>query len=250
MEARAISFVNDRGWLLQGRLYGPTDAAAGLIFSHGLFSNKDGYKITRLAGPIAAAGYMLMAFDFSCAGEGARPIVELSIAQEVADLAAAVSFFRRETGLSRVHLMGSSMGGAVSLLQTARDSSAVASLITIAAPVDLRRLIVDGAGIVDPDALPEGGSTSLEGIPINNAFFREAARIDVAAALGAITAPVLVIHGGCDEVVNASNARVIERTVAGPCTVRIIDDGDHALTRDSDIAVLRDVITDWLAVHA
>lgn len=254
MAPRNLSFRNNRGWLLEGRLYGPaTGAAAGIIFSHGLFASKDGYKITRLAEPIADAGYALLAYDFSYAGNGARPVMELSIEQEVADLAAAAACFRAETGLDRVHLMGSSMGAAVSLLYAGRGGAAgaaVASLITIAAPVDLRRLFVDGAGIADPRALPSEGVTALEGIPINNNFYKEAAAIDVAAVLGAIRAPVLVIHGGRDAVVDPANAVAIERGVAGPCTVRLIDDGDHALTRDSDIALIRDAVIEWMARHA
>jgi len=91
-----VNFKNGRGQSLAGRIYREEAASgSGVIFCHGMFSNKDGYKITRMAGDIAAAGFTLLTFDFSFTGESGSAISELSIIQEVDDLECAVEYFRR-----------------------------------------------------------------------------------------------------------------------------------------------------------
>lgn len=241
-----ISFTNNEGRHLAGRIYRSAGAGdTGVIFSHGLFSSKDGYKITRMAGDIAASGCPLMTFDFSCAGESGGAIADLSILQEVEDLASAVAFFRLQ-GMSRIHLMGSSMGAAVSILYASRQDPSVESLILIAAPVDLAALLADGAGISGLEALPPEGTTLIEGIPIKNAFFKEASAIDMEKALRAIHVPVLAIHGGQDRVVQPRNVDILEECLSSFTKTIIINDGDHNLTRDADIRFMKDTIISWL----
>jgi pimeloyl-ACP methyl ester carboxylesterase len=241
-----ISFSNNRGRRLAGRIYRSENADdAGIIFSHGLFSSKDGYKITRIAGDIAATKHPVMAFDFSFAGESAENIAELSILQEVEDLASAVAFFK-ERGIKRIHLMGSSMGAAVSILFAARQDPSLESLILIAAPVDIQALLTGATDIDDVSTLLPDGKTSVEGIIINNSFFLEIPGIDMIEALTAIRVPVLAIHGGRDTVVDPQNVGLLEDNLSTFTKTVIIDDGDHNLTRDSDIQFIKDTIINWL----
>lgn len=241
-----IHFTNSAGRRLSGKLYGSgTGSDTAVIFSHGLFSNKDGYKITRLAPDLAAAGASVLAFDFSYAAGSGGDIADLSVLQEVDDLAAAVGFAKTR-GFSNIHLMGSSMGAAVTLLYAARNDKSVRSLILIATPVDLRTLMISGAGINDISSLPENGLTSIDGIPIRNAFFREIERIDMAAAVSAIRMPVLAFHGGQDSVVEPRNAELLEELLVPFVKTVIIDDGDHNLTRDIDLSLMKETIQEWL----
>jgi hypothetical protein len=95
MSVEEITFENNLNKRLSGRIYRPDKPGdTGVVFSHGLFSSKDGYKITRLAGDIVSSGHALMAFDFSFSGESGGSISDISVLQEVADLAAAVRFFK------------------------------------------------------------------------------------------------------------------------------------------------------------
>ncbi|MBN2158143.1 MAG: alpha/beta hydrolase [Spirochaetes bacterium] len=245
-----IMIRNNRGMLLPGRIYSASAAGnTGVIFSHGLFSSKDGYKITRLAEHIASAGCPLMTFDFSFAGESGENISGLSILQETEDLAAAIDFFRSR-GVRKFHLMGSSMGAAVTILCASRHHEDVLSLILIAAPVDLRRLILSAAGIQGIEDLAPNGTTALDGIAIKNTFFREILSIDMIGAVRSIKAPVLAFHGELDRVVDPLNVALLEENLSVPLKKIIIGDGDHNLTRDSDIALFSHAILAWLnGVH-
>lgn len=241
-----IYFNNNRGRRLAGKIYRSENAGdAGVIFSHGLFSSKDGYKITRMAGDIAETKHPLMAFDFSFAGESGEHIADLSTLQEVEDLASAVAFFK-ERGMKRIHLMGSSMGAAVSILYASSQDPSIESLILIAAPVDILALFSRATGIADVATLPPGGMTTIEGIAIKNSFFLEIPSLDMIRAVAGIRAPVLAIHGGRDTVVEPGNIGLLEDNLSTFTKTVIIEDGDHNLTRDTDIRFLKDTIIAWI----
>jgi putative redox protein len=246
MTVEEIKFENNLSQRLAGRIYRPdTPGNIGVIFSHGLFSSKDGYKITRLAEDIVSSGHSLMAFDFSFSGESEGNISDISLLQEVADLAAAVRFFK-DCGVEKIHLMGSSMGAAVTLLYASRGDPVISSLILIATPVDIRALFLTSAGIADVESLPENGMTEIEGIPIRNSFFREVSKIDMRDVLEKIRVPVLAIHGGRDSVVDPKNVGMLEDGLETFVKTVVIDDGDHNLTRDKDLRFLKDTILNWL----
>jgi pimeloyl-ACP methyl ester carboxylesterase len=246
MTVEDIHFDNNLNQRLSGRIYKPDNPGdAGVVFSHGLFSSKDGYKITRLAGDIVSSGHALMAFDFSFSGQSGGHISDISVLQEVADLAAAVRFFK-DSGMKKIHLMGSSMGAAVTLLYASRGEPALSSLILIATPADIRTLLLSSAGIADLESLSENGMTAVEGIPIKNSFFREVSEIDMREAIKKIRVPVLAIHGGKDSVVDPGNVELLEDGLETFVKTVVIDDGDHNLTRDKDIRFLKETIINWI----
>ncbi|MCP4130291.1 MAG: alpha/beta hydrolase [bacterium] len=246
MNSEKVIFSNNKNQRISGRIYKSEEmSSVGVVFSHGLFSGKDGYKITRLAKDIVAAGFTLLTFDFSFCGESEGKIEDISILQEAEDLKSAVVFFK-DYGIKDIHLMGSSMGGVVSLLYASKKSDGVKSLITIATPVKQVELFSDHTKIADIDLLPDDGVTLIDAIPVKNTFFKELKAIDLAAALNDITLPVLIFHGKKDSVVDISNAELLRKNLNGYTRSVIIEDGDHNLTRDEDLAVLRKNIVDWL----
>ncbi len=241
-----VFFSNSRGARLSGRIYSAEGGEnKGVIFCHGLFSTKDGYKITRMAESLVDAGFRVLAFDFSYAGESEGSIAEISLIQCVRDIAGAAEFFRGR-GVSEIHLMGSSMGAAAAILFCAGQKPSPVSLISIAAPLDLTGLLTGNSPISDPLDLPENGQTLLEGFLINNSFFREIAAIDMKAAVRAIDCPVLLIHGKLDTVVPFANALEFASALKTPFRALYIEDGDHNLTRDRDIERLRTEVSGWI----
>jgi pimeloyl-ACP methyl ester carboxylesterase len=245
-----VEFFNNLGQRLVGKIQREKSASGtGVVFCHGLFSSKDGYKITRLAADIVGEGYTLLTFDFSFAGESEGDMSQFSVRQEVRDLECAIAFFRQR-GIDRFHLMGSSMGGAVSLLHASKNPEGVLSLVLIATPADLEQLILANTGVTDVDSLPDGGMTPIDGIMIHNKFFRELRDARPGDAARSVGVPTLVIHGGLDQVVDVSSARLLEQRLAGEKRLVIIGDGDHHLTRESDMRVLSAEIAGWLQQHS
>ena len=241
-----ISFYNSRGQRLAGRLYESTPHNdRGVIFCHGLFSSKDGYKITRMAEHIVRWGYNLLTFDFAYAGESEGSLVDMSFMQSCDDLSSAVRFFQGR-GVRQIHLMGSSMGGAVSVYFSSENNSLINSLIAIATPLDLVDLIVKNAGIQDIHSLPPDGTTSIENIPIRNSFFKEVYTVDLVEAVRKIDVPVFIIHGKDDMVVPVENACIFEKNVKSLCKTLLLEKGDHNLTNDRDLHYIIQNVRNWL----
>ena len=240
-----FKFKNQRGVELAGRIYSKDkESRSGVIFSHGLFSSKDGYKITRMADIIVESGFQLMTFDFTFSGESAGNIKDISILDEVEDLKCAVELFKSR-GINRIHLMGSSLGAAVTILAASLDQFKIESLMLIAAPLSFTKLIPDikkdHLELLDPD-----GYTSISGVMVNNRFVHEVFEIDMVDAVRKITIPSLIIHGKKDAVVDFSNLDVFLKNCPAVCKPMVIEDGDHNLTRDSDISVISEWVREWL----
>lgn len=217
----------------------------GVIFSHGLFSSKDGYKITRMAEGIVDAGFTLMTFDYTFAGESPGNISDISVMSEVSDLFRAIKAFEKK-GIKKIHLMGSSMGAAVSLLAAEVSDRKFESMILIATPLDLPG-IIPGMTPKKVDELDPAGFTDVSGIRVNNRFFRELRSIDMIGAVRRISAPVLIFHGSEDRVVSISNHELMKKNLKPGFRSFVIDGGDHNLTRDSDIGFMMYEIKKWLA---
>lgn len=240
-----FTFRNMSGLELSARIYS-TDSPCdrGVIFSHGLYSSKDGYKIRKMAEGIVGCGYTLMTFDFTFAGESPGNISDISVLEEVNDLLSAVRLFRGR-GIRSLHLMGSSMGAAVSLLAASGPGESFDSLILIATPLDLLG-IIPGMTPEKVDLLEPYGYTSVQGIRLKNSFFRELKGIDMVNAVRGIDVPVILFHGGMDEVVKFSNHEIFMENIETEALPCVIPDGDHNLTRETDIEFMMLKISEWL----
>ena len=248
MQTQKLFFQNNKLQKLAAKIYKDEPASSdGIIFCHGMLSTKDGYKITHLAEDIVNAGFTLLTFDFSCVGESEGNISDLSIFQEVDDLNSAFLFFQKY-GMKNIHLVGSSMGALVALLYSSVMGGNLCSQTLIAAPVLLLQLMQNMAG-ADINSLPDDGQTVVDGKSVKNIFFKEALKVDIETALANTTVPSLVIHGGKDTVVPFINAAALTKNIRCDKRVILIEDGDHNLTRDSDIEILRNNIIEWVTMH-
>jgi len=240
-----FKFPNSRGIELAGRIYRKSEEqTAGVIFSHGLFSSKDGYKIIRIADTIVNSDFALMTFDFTFSGESSGNITDISILEEVEDLKCAINFFKSK-GITKIHLMGSSMGSAVAILAASQNLFEIESLILIATPLSFAKLIPE-IKKDELELLDSNGYTSITGVMVNNRFIKEIFGIDLVGAVKKVNIPSLLVHGKMDQIVDFSNVDLYMQNCNSECSSLIIDDGDHNLTRDSDIDIIKQKVKEWL----
>ncbi|HPS56561.1 MAG TPA: alpha/beta hydrolase [Spirochaetota bacterium] len=245
MRTEEFLFPGTENSSLSARIYSDnTESENGIIFSHGLFSSKDGYKITRLAHDIVSCGYNLMTFNFSSAENFNKNIQNISLLEQVHELGCAVDEFRRR-GIRRLHLMGSSMGATISLLYAASATVSVESLVLIATPLNLLA-IVPGMTAGKALQLDDSGYFEISGISVNNGFFKEIVQVSMIDAVKKVNCPVLLIHGKKDNVVDFSNFRLFVSNCRTDCTQLVIERGDHNLTADQDLELIRKNIVKWL----
>jgi len=245
MEIKDFSFSTSDNVELTARLYYKDKLSKrGVIFSHGLFSCQDGNKIRNLAEPIVNTGSTLMTFNFRFSTASGGNISEILIADELKDLLSAIEYLRSQ-GIEEIHLMGSSVGGLISIMAAGNENIDVSSLILIATPVDLADLPGD-ISREEMEALDPSGYRCYKGVMLNNRFFRELVTINVISSLKSVKCPVLAIHGSDDRVVNIENYHIIKNNIGAPFKGIVIDGGDHRLFGKEHFELLSNEVTDWL----
>jgi len=209
-------------------------------------STKEGTKLKLLAGRLSRAGFSVLRFDFSYVGESEGEFADLTFRGEVDDLAGAWEFFRARAG-GPIGILGSSMGGAVSLL-FASEEPRVGALATIAAVARPARVIAE----LRPAELERWrteGVLSLGGVRLKRSFLDDVETLDVIGACRRIACPTFLAHGDADHVVPCSDAEEIAAALGGEHRLKIYPGADHRFSRPSDLEALLEDCAAWLESH-
>ena len=141
-ESTPVTFDTADGVQLEGRLFGPEDAAAGVVLAHMLPTDQRSWYA--FAERLAGHGYRVLTFNFRgyCpGGDGGCSQGTKQIEAAPTDLAAAVDMLRAR-GVSRVGIAGASMGGTAALLTAADDPAGIPAVVAVSAPQVLGGLAV------------------------------------------------------------------------------------------------------------
>jgi putative redox protein len=242
-----VTPTSRRGVPLAGLLHVPQGAdlagVPAVVLCHGMESTKEGTKHQALAARLAPLGYVVLRFDFSYVGESGGRFEDLTISGEVEDLAGACDELWAR-GITRIGLIGSSLGGAVAVLFAAGEAR-VQSLVTIAA-------VARPLGIVErlsADALADWRRTGYRGDGpnrLNRSFLDDLHRVDVLAAARTVRAASLVTHGDHDRVVPVEDAHLLYEALPAPKELAITPGGDHRYSDPQLLATLLDRSVAWV----
>jgi len=230
MKIEKVSFKSD-GYRISGILHLPDEKNPPcVIASHGLLSNKNSEKYIALGERISKEGIAMLRFDFRGIGESEGNEEDNTISKKVADLNAGIDFIRSYPGLgNQIGLMGSSLGGFLSLIK-ASGNKEIKAVVTWAAPIHLDDL---GARRQDEDyPLPP------------DTFFEDLPRHRLVPLLPKVSY-CLVIHGEEDELVTLDQALGIFTHLRVPKELHVIGGADHRLTNPSHRQRAIDLSVDW-----
>ncbi len=202
-----------------------------VVAAHGLLSSKDSDKYVQIGEEFSRAGLAVCRFDFRGCGESGGSLAETTVGQRVADLRAVVESMRAHPAINgRVALLGSSLGGYVSLFVANQDFK-VKAVAAWATPANLDDLAER------PDRVREQG--------LGDTFIAELKEGQyLRAPVG--TRYCLVIHGDQDELVPQEHGRRLFEAALNPRQLEVIPGGNHQLT---DAAHRREAIRlslDWV----
>ncbi len=215
---------------------GPT-----IVWLGGFKSDMKGTKAEALDAYARATGRAYLRFDYSGHGESDGEFEAGTISRWAEEAAAVVAL----AGPSPI-LVGSSMGGWISLLVARRMASPPAGMVLIAPaadftealmwasfPEDVKRQIAEKGRWIRPSAYDDGG------YPITRALIEDGRRNLVLGGLVETGCPVHILQGMLDPDVPWRHAMLLAEKIArDDVVVTLIKDGDHRLSRDEDIARL------------
>ncbi|SDB73717.1 alpha/beta hydrolase [Belnapia rosea] len=220
----------------------------GVVFLGGFRSDMTGTKAEDLAAFCAKAGRGFLRFDYSGHGASGGEFEAGSIGRWAADAEAVIGALTEGPQV----LVGSSMGGWISLLLARRQPERVAALVGIAAAPDFTLRI---EATLPPDAQE---SLEREGVwhrpsaygdpyPITRDLLEDGRRNLVLDGPLALEMPVRLLQGQQDPDVPWETALDIAEALTGvDVQVLLVKDGDHRLSRPQDLQLLRRVVGDLL----
>lgn len=189
-----VTFLSEANQLV-GMLHKGKGSAL-VILCHGFTGSKtECRRIFVDAGRLyAAEGIDALRFDFFGSGDSAGSFCDSLVSHYIANLADAISW-ARQRGYEKIAVLGHSMGAATAILTQVQT------------PVDL---LVSWAGVPDMAKTFQAYSIDREAIMIQEeeyiydgwvikkAFWEEAMRYDIQAALAQITIPKFFVQGMAD----------------------------------------------------
>jgi len=191
-------------------------------------------------------GRQFTRFDYSGHGESDGELVEGSIGQWRADTLAILESVTEGPQL----IVGSSMGGWIALL-VAMESPRIVGLVGVAAAPDFsRRLYHDRLNDAQRFQLDNEGQVELpSSFPadtpyiISRQLIEEAENHILLDKEIPLDIPVRLLHGQLDDSVPWEVSLEVARRLRGDdVEVQLIKSGDHRLSRDSDISLLKSTL--------
>jgi pimeloyl-ACP methyl ester carboxylesterase len=196
-----------------------------------------GTKAQALADWAARAGRDYLRFDYFGHGESSGDFLRGSITRWREDALAVMD----EMTAGPLVLVGSSMGGWLSLLAAAARRERIHALVLAAPAADFTerllkpRLPPQAHAALERDGVWEGHPD----YPITRLLLEDGARWSVMSGPLGVDAPVRILQGGRDDAVPWTHALDLAAAIAADDLVfTLIKDGDHRLSRPQDIARL------------
>lgn len=219
-----------------------TGAAPTFVWLGGFKSDMAGTKAEALAAWADKSGRAFLRFDYSGHGKSGGRFQDGSIGAWTDDAAAVIA---AESGGPLV-LVGSSMGGWISLLLAARMPERVKGLLLIAPAADfterlmwpsyseeIRREIMETGRYAWPSAYDP------DPYVVTRTMIEDGRRHLVMDGPIPFGGPVRILQGGRDPDVPPAHARALADLIVSPdLRFDLIADGDHRLSRPPDLALL------------
>lgn len=216
MREEKVFFSTSEGKIV-GIIHHPDHVSPRCIIAcHGLFSNKESDKFVTIGERFAKEGITVLRFDFRGCGESDGTIEDTTITGRREDLNAALSFIRIHVPSTahNIGLLGSSMGGYISLLAASSDKM-VKAIVAWATPFSF-----DGLR----EAIANSNSTQLK-----EDFYLDAGQYKADKFVPQVK-NLMLIHGDSDETVPLEHAKMLNQLAEEPKQLEIIKGADHSFS--------------------
>ncbi|GFE65896.1 alpha/beta hydrolase [Litoreibacter roseus] len=219
-------------------------AGPGIVFLGGFKSDMTGTKAIHLEAWAKAQGRAYLRFDYSGHGQSSGAFTDGAIGDWAEDANAAIS---QLTDGSQI-LVGSSMGGWISLLLARQMSDRIAGLVTIAAAPDFTEDSMWGSFTDAQKAELASGQVALpseygEPYIITKRLIEEGRNQLVLRDPLPLPFPVRFLQGTADRDVDMSVAlRLLDHAIGPDMRLVLLKDADHRFSEPKALRLIEDAI--------
>lgn len=214
----------------------------GIVFCGGFMSDMTGTKATALESHVSAAGHGFTRFDYSGHGASDGAFRDGTIGRWAED---ALAVLDEVTDGPQI-LIGSSMGGWVSLLCALARPDKVKGLILIAPAPDFTERLMwpdfseeEKATILSQGYIEQPSEYGDEPYVITKALIEDGRQHLLLDKVLALDIPVRILHGMKDvDVPYQLSFDLIEALTSTDVVLTLVKEGDHRLSEEDDIARL------------
>ena len=219
-----------------------------VVWLGGFRSDMAGTKAQALADWALARGRAFLRFDYFGHGESSGDFLKGSITRWREDVLNVIDGLTEEP----LVLVGSSMGGWLSLLAALARPQRVRAMVLVAPAPDFTEALMKPA--FSPEALAalerdwvwmEPSEYDPVGYPITRLLIEDGARWSVLPGPLAFDGPVRILQGAKDESVPWAHAHeLVDALESADIVFTLVKDGDHRLSRPQDVARLIAAVED------
>jgi pimeloyl-ACP methyl ester carboxylesterase len=214
----------------------------GIVFLGGFMADMTGTKARHLDAFCRARGQAFLRFDYFAHGASSGDFADATVGRWRAD---ALAVLDQLTSGPQI-LVGSSIGGWIMLLAALARPERIAALVGIAAAADAtERLMWANFAPAVRDEIMRQGAARLpsaydeKGYLFTRRLIEEGRDHLVLDGAIPLTCPVRLLHGMEDpDVPWQWSLRLAEQLASPDVQLALVKDGDHRLSRDSDLALL------------
>jgi alpha-beta hydrolase superfamily lysophospholipase len=230
-----ITFQNSKGQTLVGTLT-PSDSNAPIaIFVHGYRSNKEGSKAKKLAKDLPEKGIALFAIDLSGRGESEGKFEDITLTQYIDDVKCAIDEISKRT--EKIALIGSSLGGIVSLQEVTKDKRV--NVLVLLSPISVYPHKNTGEySSENIEKWKNQGymfteSQRLGKLKVNYTYYEDGIKYNDYEVYEDIKIPVLIIHGNSDDQVPIEGSKKLLKHLENSKFIEL-EGADHKYTKQED----------------
>lgn len=226
----------------------------GHFWLGGFRSDMEGTKAQALDALGAEHGLSVTRFDYSGHGRSGGEFLDGTISRWLEE---ALAIFATTEGPQIV--VGSSMGGWISLLLNralrARGDDRIKALVLIAPATDMTRdLMRDSftdaelADLLEKGRVEQPSDYSDEPYVLTKGLIDDGESHLLFSGPIRTHCPVAILQGGKDTDVPPAHAlKLVSHLISDPVTFTLIPDGDHRLSRETDIEKLKQIVAGFVA---
>jgi pimeloyl-ACP methyl ester carboxylesterase len=209
-----------------------------VLWVHGFGSYRGGEKAEAVRAECVRRGWGFAAFDFRGHGDSAGEMVELTASRLLEDLQAAAEHLRG-CGVSRLGLVGSSMGGFAAAWFAKRHPESVAGCVFVAPAFHFLDRRWNSVTAEERAEWRRTGRRAFRNVwvscELGYGLVAEREQFPLLDLADGWHLPTLIFHGCADDVVQIADSLDFLRLVPpGDVELRLLRDGDHRLTAYKD----------------